>query len=322
MSDARGDERLGAEGDTIFKDLLDHAVDAVWIVDEAGLLEYVNPAAAALTGHALEELVGQPLSLLVPADVALDYAGYSQGTPDGDLPALDALREIPLRQRTGEVIPVELRAFEMQPLGGRRRFGGIVRDIRERKRLERERDLLMERLAHLALVDELTGLPNRRAFFDALERLLAAMQRRGSHASVAILDIDQFKQINDTFGHAAGDEVLRTVARVCARNLRQEDLVARIGGDEFAVQLPDLTAAEAGEIVERVRVRLEETEVTVGGQTVTVTFSAGVADIDLGEATMVSIIRADALLYEAKCAGRNRVVAGTLPSSSARRPPR
>ena len=321
MTDPGGDTPRPGGGDTIFKDLLDHAVDAVWIVDEAGLLEYVNPAAAALTGHALDELVGQPLALLLPPDVALDYAGYSQDTAAGALNALGALREIALRQRSGDVIPVELRAFEMQPLGGRRRFGGIVRDIRERKRLERERDLLVERLAHLALVDELTGLPNRRAFFDALERLLAAMQRRDGHASVAILDIDQFKRINDTYGHAAGDEVLRTVARVCARNLRQEDLVARIGGDEFAVQLPDLTAAEAGEIVERVRMRLEETEVTVSGESTTVTFSAGVADIDLREATMVSIIRADAFLYEAKCAGRNRVVGGTRPTS-ARRPPR
>jgi diguanylate cyclase (GGDEF)-like protein/PAS domain S-box-containing protein len=318
---SNGDPEPGAGGDTIFKDLLDHAVDAVWIVDEAGVLEYVNPAAAALTGHPLEELIGRPLSLLVPADVAADYAGYSQGGRPGDLAALGAPHEIALRPRSGEPIPVELRAFEVKPLGGRRRFGGIVRDIRERKRLERERDLLVERLAHLALADELTGLPNRRAFFDALERLVAAMQRRGSHAAVAILDIDEFKRINDTFGHAAGDEVLRTVARVCARNLRQEDVIARIGGDEFAVQLPDLTAAEAAEIVERVRARLEETPIAVGGRMVTVTVSAGVSEIDPAAATMVSIMRADALLYEAKCAGRNRVAAGAPLPTSARRGP-
>jgi diguanylate cyclase (GGDEF)-like protein/PAS domain S-box-containing protein len=318
---ARGDD-VGGGGDTIFEDLLDHAVDAVWIVDEAGVLEYVNPAAAALTGHRRDDLVGQPLSLLVPADVALDYAVYSEDARTDGPAALGALREIALRQRSGEVIPVELRAFEVKPLGGRRRFGGIVRDIRERKRLERERDLLVERLAHLALADELTGLPNRRAFFDALERLVAGMQRRGTHAAVAILDVDQFKRINDTFGHAAGDEVLRTVARVCARNLRQEDLIARIGGDEFAVQLPELSAAEAAEIVERVRARLEETEVAVDGRRVTVTFSAGVAEIDPTAATMVSIMRADARLYEAKCAGRNRVAAGAPPSTSARRPAR
>ncbi|MCL4810659.1 MAG: diguanylate cyclase [Thermoanaerobaculia bacterium] len=169
-----------------------------------------------------------------------------------------------------------------------------------------------EILEKLALTDPLTGLANRRAFEEALEAELARAGRHGRPASLLFLDLDHFKAVNDSHGHAAGDEILSGFAAVLRRGCRRGDLAARIGGEEFAVLLPMTGRVPATLVAERIR---RATEGHALGQTVSVpvTVSVGVASTEEGtEAFEVSRLlrRADAALYRAKAEGRNRVAAG------------
>ena len=158
-------------------------------------------------------------------------------------------------------------------------------------------------LTRLALTDPLTGLSNRRAGERALDRDVARARRAGLPFSLALIDLDHFKQVNDRFGHAVGDETLRQVSQVLAATFRASDLAVRWGGDEFLVLLPDVSAAGAMVFAERTRVQIE-TLTFPGGK---VTVSAGVVEIGKNETPRDAIARADAYLYEMKRAGRNRV---------------
>lgn len=158
-------------------------------------------------------------------------------------------------------------------------------------------------VARMADTDSLTGLANRRSLTKSLAREVARSERTGEPLSLAVLDIDHFKRINDTFGHLAGDEVLRTVAQAMAAHVRDVDIVARYGGEEFAVVLPNCSSEGALTVVERVRAAIaSSTDLTK------VTASAGVATVagsgSDGEALMAA---ADEALYEAKRSGRDKV---------------
>ena len=167
----------------------------------------------------------------------------------------------------------------------------------------------LEEVARLARRDPLTGIANRRAFEEALARAFARARREGFPISVVAADIDHFKQVNDRLGHPAGDAVIAAVAGRIGSGLRDGDLVARVGGEEFAVLLPGAGTSEAAEIAGRLRTRVAESPVAVPGGSVPVTVSLGCATL-LGEdeEPVALLARADAKLYEAKIAGRNRVM--------------
>jgi diguanylate cyclase (GGDEF)-like protein len=166
---------------------------------------------------------------------------------------------------------------------------------------------LAEELRMRAQTDALTGLPNRRHFFELGQAVTAAAA--GSVLSVLLLDIDHFKSINDGFGHPVGDEVLRELANRCRGPLRGSDLMARIGGEEFAVLLPETRPAEAGEIAERLRLAVGAAPVATQGGPIAMTISLGGAMLSAtGETFEALLKRADVALYEAKRGGRNRVV--------------
>jgi len=158
-------------------------------------------------------------------------------------------------------------------------------------------------LARLALTDRLTGLSNRHAGERALERDAARARRAGSPFSLALLDLDNFKQVNDRHGHAVGDEILRQVSQVLASMFRASDLAVRWGGDEFLVLLPDVSAKGATIFAERARIQIETLRFPSGP----ITISGGVVEMDRNESPRDALARADAQLYEAKRAGRNRV---------------
>ncbi len=158
-----------------------------------------------------------------------------------------------------------------------------------------------------ARTDPLTGLPNRRALDDELQRRSSEWQRKRTPFSVSLVDIDHFKRCNDQFGHAAGDEALRRVARVLRGTLREMDFAARFGGEEFAVVHPATTLDEAQAAAERVRQAVSEHKFEIGGQQISLTVSAGAAQAAPIEEIAALLARADAALYAAKEAGRNRV---------------
>ncbi|MBK5169368.1 diguanylate cyclase [Burkholderia sp. R-70211] len=189
----------------------------------------------------------------------------------------------------------------------------------ERVRLEQERLHLITELKTLAETDSLTGLLNRRAFESRACAMCVEAEHAGTQLAMVMFDVDHFKRINDTHGHAAGDDALRIVAELCRGNWRQSDLVARIGGEEFAVLTQVQTVAQAVDMAQRLRCEIEEAVVPVmAGGSCLMTASFGISFSSNGEgADVVSLLRrADRMLYAAKTSGRNRVVAdgGTTAS--------
>jgi len=158
-----------------------------------------------------------------------------------------------------------------------------------------------------ALTDPLTGVFNRRTFLELSKKEAARAQRRGTLTSVLMLDIDHFKQINDSFGHPAGDLVIKALADITGRSLRPTDILARYGGEEFVVTLPETDSAVASRVAERLRTAIGEAVVGTEGGDVHFTVSVGVATFATGVSIVDAMARADQALYRAKQNGRDRV---------------
>ncbi|MGR4069552.1 GGDEF domain-containing protein [Billgrantia sp. C5P2] len=193
---------------------------------------------------------------------------------------------------------------DYMPEGDEQILIGTVRDITEQKRLEL-------RLRQLSRTDELTALFNRRYFMQRLVQELARYRRYGRSTSVVLFDFDHFKRINDTHGHPAGDQALVSVGKLLRSNLRTNDIPARLGGEEFALLLPETSLEEAVGVAEKVRQLVEKQEFeSEQGHRFGASITCGVSAFQGTEETVEAILhRADQNLYEGKRAGRNRVVA-------------
>ncbi len=168
---------------------------------------------------------------------------------------------------------------------------------------------LMEHLRESSLRDAMTGLYNRRFLEEYVTTLVAISQRRKGIFSILMLDLDYFKQVNDTFGHEAGDKVLKTLAEILLKSARTSDMVIRYGGEEFLIILMDTGAEDAARIAEKIRAKVEETKVSLPGTVVQKTISIGVSEFPSDADTFWQVVKyADVALYEAKNTGRNRVV--------------
>lgn len=180
-------------------------------------------------------------------------------------------------------------------------------------RLMRRLHKAQQQIEQLAITDELTGVANRRYFLQRYEEEIDRARRYNSNLSVIMLDIDHFKDVNDTFGHPVGDIVLKEVARLLSANIRTSDLIARYGGEEFVILIPSMNMEEAARAAEKLRVVVEVNHIMMEGPDVQVTVSAGVADIESimdekGSIKDKLLRNADKALYSAKETGRNRVV--------------
>ncbi len=165
-------------------------------------------------------------------------------------------------------------------------------------------------LMYLASVDPLTGSANRRSFVEQSQAEIARAERYGRPLSILMLDVDRFKAINDTYGHEAGDKVLRAIGATLRASLRPTDIVGRLGGEEFAILLVETALPDAARLAENLRAELAALAIAHGDETLTFTASFGVAPLAGGRDGLENALRvADSLLYEAKRAGRNRIVA-------------
>ena len=160
-----------------------------------------------------------------------------------------------------------------------------------------------------ALIDPLTGLPNRAAWSERLDHEVNAWHQQGNSLSLAMLDLDHFKRINDGYGHLAGDKVLKIIANVLRKRLRSSDFIARFGGEEFVLLMPNSSLTDALAAGEVLRAAIEACPFHFKGEPVTITVSMGVAQFLPGERSDLALKRADAALYRAKAAGRNQVQA-------------
>jgi diguanylate cyclase (GGDEF)-like protein len=263
----------------------------------------LNPYAQVLFHLAPATAIGQPLDAVLGA-----WPGLA--APPG------VEQEITVPRGAGSA-HLSVQSSEIRERSGARAGRVIVLyDITERKHAERQ-------LEHLARTDVLTGVTNRRYFFELAAQEYARARRYGSWLAILLLDVDHFKQINDTYGHQAGDQVLQHVAAVCRRELRSIDLFARYGGEEFIALLEESSLAGARGTAERLRQRIAEAPVAIAGQPIRVTISLGlVHEVPGAGLALESLIqRADAALYRAKSGGRNRVSvwapAGRHPGSPA-----
>ncbi len=172
---------------------------------------------------------------------------------------------------------------------------------------KRQRESANTKLQELALRDGLTGLLNRRYWESCLEHEFARYQRYDNQVSLVMMDIDQFKKINDSFGHQAGEEVIRTAARLTEQLARETDFCGRYGGEEFAILLPDTSLEGAEQFAERLRESIERQQIEHQGTPLTFTVSVGVAGITPDIEKYQDLIeRADKALYRSKAEGRNR----------------
>ncbi|MEO8130401.1 MAG: sensor domain-containing diguanylate cyclase [Bryobacteraceae bacterium] len=187
------------------------------------------------------------------------------------------------------------------------RIIGTVLDITERKLAE-------QKLLADATYDALTGLVNRRALYEKLEGSIQTAKRKDTPLVVCVSDIDKFKGVNDTFGHAAGDEVLITYARLLRDGTRESDIPARLGGDEFCIVFPRATAPQAVVCLERIRQRFQDMEFRGASNSYSVTATFGVAQWTEGMTVKELVEAADQALYRAKEHGRNCVWTGAVPS--------
>lgn len=209
-------------------------------------------------------------------------------------------------------LPVPLAEDEMSAVIGAVR--ALQGQTRRRQDLERERDLLIEQLREQSETDYLTGLPNRRAFITQARTALAQATRYGVDMAVLVLDVDWFKQLNDSMGHAAGDKALLAVADVVRTELREGDLAARFGGEEFVLLLSHCNREQGLQFANRLREKVAAAQVMgAADPEVRVTVSLGVADSAHGGWGLDALLSAaDAAMYRAKNAGRNRAVAASV----------
>ncbi|MBN2445041.1 MAG: GGDEF domain-containing protein [Spirochaetales bacterium] len=185
----------------------------------------------------------------------------------------------------------------------------LVWTIIKQKRADEQIHQLNDKLQHQAMTDELTGLSNRRAFFLKGSQEIKRSKRYGNPLTMIMLDIDRFKNINDSYGHEAGDDTLRCIARILMENIREVEMAGRLGGEEFGVLMPDTNAKDALPLAERLRVIIEKEGCLIQDQETKITASFGVAAFSKDMKDIDALIRnADAAMYIAKKQGRNRVV--------------
>ena len=274
----------------------------VYHVDTLGRCRFINPSALSLLQTTEQDVLGH-------SPHALFHHHYADGQvyPPEDCPAWKTLQDGQVRKseewfirRNGAGFAADMLTAPM--LDGKDVVGAVVifEDISERKRMEAQ-------LVELATTDALTGLHNRRYFLERLSEGIARVKRFGDSACVVMLDCDHFKQVNDRYGHAVGDEVLRGLADILRQGLRQTDVVGRLGGEEFAVLLSDTSLESALVWAERVRAMAAEREYRAAGESFVVSVSLGCTLLCAEDDENTVFLRADQALYQAKQKGRNRV---------------
>ena len=273
--------------------LLDSVKDyAIFALDRNGRITLWNSGCQRLTGYSTDEILGTSVAEL-----------HHDALVCQELPrALARGRQEHERwmyRRDGSRFWADSVVTPILDSGGRLRgFSVVARDTTWRKRLDEEREGLIARARHLARSDDLTGLPNRRRWHEELDREMARARRSGAPLCVAMVDLDEFKEYNDTHGHLAGDDLLARTGAAWAQAVRATDMLARYGGDEFSVILPECPLDEAKVVVERL----------CGATPHPVTCSAGIACSNGTEPAEGLVRRADDALYQAKRGGRDSIV--------------
>ncbi len=287
------------ESEAHYRAVTHSANDAIVTVDGAGNIVSWNRGAEKIFGYSESEISGQSVIRIMPARYHDRHlAGMSRVQAGGETRVMGKTVELDGLRKGGTEFPIEFSLARWET-ADRRFFTAILRDITERKRYQ-------ENLEYFAIHDALTGLLNRRSLKDMLNRTIARA-KRGTKTSLLYMDLDNFKEVNDSVGHGVGDEVLITLAGILKQELRTEDIVFRLGGDEFAVLLDGMGTREALAAAERLRLVVEAHPFELGSRVFPLSLSIGLIQIDGSSAAGDLLSQADAAMYRAKAQGKNRV---------------
>jgi diguanylate cyclase (GGDEF)-like protein/PAS domain S-box-containing protein len=288
-------ERALRDSEARYRTIVDTANDAIVALDEHGCITYVNQRAPDILGGEADDLLGQPFTAILHEADRLDWERRLARLKRG----ARMLYDVRLQRVDGQ----ELWALNScsPQFDERGQFAGAIamlKDVTERKQAE-------EALAHQALHDALTSLPNRNLLHDRLDQAILSARREDRSLALFLIDLDRFKEVNDTFGHHYGDLLLKQVGPRLRGALRESDTVARLGGDEFAVLLPACADVEAAKVTAGKLLGALEEPFVVEGQTLTISGSMGVVLYpDHGEDVQTLMRRADVAMYAAKRDGQ------------------
>ena len=295
-----------------FRSLVQNSMDVVAVVDAEGRITYISPSVEAVLGWRPDEVIGRPARTLV-YESDREKAEEDGGSPVE--PGVVHVYEVRAARRLGGFRWVQVRVTNLLEDPA---VAGLVcnfSDISERREMT-------ERLRYFAYNDPLTGLPNRVAFLERLEQAVARARRHETSLAVLFIDLDEFKEVNDSFGHAAGDTLLHAVAGRLRSCTRPEDTLARLGGDEFTVLIEDLDRPDQAEAAARRLLDRIASPFLLGGRPVELACSIGIAQGRHGDEEPDELLRrADVAMYRAKSGGRNQLatfapdVADTAPIS-------
>ena len=304
---------MSGQNEIDFQFLAENSADILCRAGIDRILHYVSPSSLHVLGWKPEEMTGKLIDhFILPEDLPSLAAAIASDSPPGTQIVSATVRML---RKDGSTTWMENRARRVcdSITGELADFVVIMRDISERKRLE-------EQLSALALTDSLTALLNRRAFDNSLEREWKRTLRERSQISLLLLDVDHFKELNDRYGHKAGDDCLRAIAGAVNETTRVTDVVARYGGDEMTIILPSTNIVGAVEAAERMRSAIEALRIPHGGNPE----GGGYASASVGATTAYHrdggtmrmpeslLLAADKALYKAKHEGRNRVATASL----------
>jgi diguanylate cyclase (GGDEF)-like protein/PAS domain S-box-containing protein len=280
-----------------FRTIAQTAVDAIILSDSHGNILFWNKSAQRIFGYTEEEISGKPLTILMPERYRdAHQKGIERVHATGESKYIGSITEMHGLRKAGNEFPIEL-SVAMWRTDKQTFYSGIVRDITKRKLLESE-------LGKLAITDKLTQVFNRTKFHEVIKTELERAYRYDHPLSLVMFDIDNFKKINDTYGHAVGDYVLQTLAQIVKENLREIDYLVRWGGEEFIIITPETDLEKAKVLAERVRKAIEDYRFNKAGK---ITISLGVTKFITDDTEDTIVKRADDAMYKAKQKGRNRV---------------
>jgi diguanylate cyclase (GGDEF)-like protein/PAS domain S-box-containing protein len=292
-------ERELQERNEILSAIMKSARDAIIMIDDKGDVTFWNPAAEQVFGYTKEEVMGKELHRFMIHDESL-YQRYKEAfkkfQSSGKGSAVGKTIELKTKHKDGHEIYVELSLSAVKIKDSWHAIG-ILRDITERKKIE-------EMIYLQSITDPLTNIYNRRFFMQMMEQEMERTRRNGKPFSLIMFDIDHFKSVNDRFGHAAGDMVLKSIADTVKNRIRKTDCFARWGGEEFIILLPETSLKDAAGLAEELREKLSNMTLPEVGH---ITASFGVASFRPSDTIDTILLRADDMLYEAKAAGRNCV---------------
>lgn len=297
-------ERRLLEASSRFESVVDAAYDGIITINQREKITLFNKAAEEIFGYRAEEIIGRPITDLVPVKHRATHGDNVERFAHSPI----RTRQMHERSRVfgvrkdGTEFPAEV-AISKIYVSGMIEFTAIVRDASERVRL-------LDELERRAATDGLTGLVNRREFDERAIELLRETRRLGRPLSLVSIDVDHFKSVNDRHGHDVGDEVLKALATIASATVHHSDVFVRLGGEEFAALLPGSSLESAAKMAERLRSIFSTEDFTYPwkGAPIRFTVSIGVATVRSDESSVVPAMkRADEALYRAKDGGRDRV---------------